>query len=420
MDHPQFEEKGYYHYTASNTEKNSEITILRQFAIDSRMIDGEMCNGYTVVTDRGAATAFFGSEEVNLTGFSKYLNDPVYELLDALKATKLPKQLLVNKQTGAYVIDLVAEPKQLDDHIFQVPAGYQKFKNTFYNSANVFVAPDAEVHVFGDMVSDGPTTILEHEGFIQTYEDGNPGNFELQNGATVSSIGDYRIENDWVNNGAFLMTAGLVEMYGDNQWFLGNNISRFWNLLLTGTNVKEQGQDIRIQNELDITSRELAVHDLNMTVENTASGSIVFDATFGAEGIISTDEDGIIRKAINVNEQNIVPTGSNDGPFVRHRPVKLTRMDGGMDTAFVTFHYHSPDLVGAPEADMDTSLCKIQTAYFFTVNSENPTNRYQLDFAHYPPQDGFYPDVAQWDNPTWKVVYDHSDYSDANYQYARA
>ncbi len=89
-----------------------------------------MCKGYTVVTDNGSAVAYFGTENVNLTGFSEYFNDPVYELLDALNSSKLPRKLVVNKNTGSYTIDLVAEAQTLDASIFEVPAGYEQFQVT--------------------------------------------------------------------------------------------------------------------------------------------------------------------------------------------------------------------------------------------------------------------------------------------------
>ena len=123
---------------------------------------------------------------------------------------------------------------------------------TVFNQSDVlFVADDAEMHVFGDIITSGSTSVLENEGFIQTYDDVTPGNFELQNIGIVLSKGDFKIENDWVNNGVLAISEGMVEMYGANQWFLGDSISRFWNLQLTGLDRKEQGQDIRVRSVLD-------------------------------------------------------------------------------------------------------------------------------------------------------------------------
>ncbi|MES2798808.1 MAG: gliding motility-associated C-terminal domain-containing protein [Bacteroidota bacterium] len=289
---------------------------------------------------------------------------------------------------------------------------------TFFSvSDTVFVAENAEVHVFGNIVFSGNSAQLFHEGFIQTYEDVNPGNFEIQNDANIYSIGNYKIDNDWINNGHLMIDTGEVEMYGDNQFFDGDSISRFYDLLLTGTSAKEQLQDIRVKHELDLTQRELSVHDQMLYIDNGDPLAIVFDPSYGLEGIISTDEDGIIKKLVFQNQMNVIPTGSNATIF-RHRPLRTTLKSAALDTMYVTFHEHSPDLVNAFAIDMDTSLCYIQDEYFYTVTSNQPTNRFELLFSTNQAIDGVYPDLAKWNNPTWKLVYNQiSDNADPNYYY---
>ena len=130
MDIPEFDQKGYYLYTEGDVQKNDSLKILKQIQTDALEIDGEMCEGFTVVTDNGSAIAYFGNEEVNLTGFSAYFNDPVYEVLDAFDSSKMPRKLVVNKNTGSYIIDLVAETQTLDASVFEVPAGYDQFQVT--------------------------------------------------------------------------------------------------------------------------------------------------------------------------------------------------------------------------------------------------------------------------------------------------
>lgn len=127
MDVAEFDQKGYYTLKAGEVQKHDSLTVLKQLQTDAMVIDGETCQGFTVVTNNGSAIAYFGSEEIDLTGFSEYMNDPVYELLDALNAKNLPRKLVVNKSTGSYTIDLVSEAKTLDASIFEVPAGYEPF-----------------------------------------------------------------------------------------------------------------------------------------------------------------------------------------------------------------------------------------------------------------------------------------------------
>lgn len=288
---------------------------------------------------------------------------------------------------------------------------------TFFQQADtVFTATEASIHVFGNVVISGNTSNFIHHGTIQTYEDVNPGDFTLQ-GGRVRATGDFIVYNDWINNGTLLIDSGKVEMYGDNQYFSGDSISRFYNLQLTGTGIKEQEQHIRVKNELDLTRRELAVQSYILYADNPEPSAILYDAMFGTEGIISTDEDGVIKKVVNQGMLNVIPTGSSRNTF-RHRPVKAQLLSGSSDTVRVTFHHHSPTLLNAHAEDKDTSLCKIQEAYFYTVNSESSTSRYQLQFAAHLPTDGEYRHLAKWHNPTWKAVYDQTEaISDPNYTY---
>lgn len=284
----------------------------------------------------------------------------------------------------------------------------------------MYISPNAEVHVFGDIQTNGSSSVFEHYGFLQTYQDINNGNFELSNEGKLISTGDMMVKNDWINNGIMLVDSGMVEMYGGTQWFTGDSISRFYDLKLTGTNAKEQDQHIRVQHVLDLTNRELAVHDWSVFIEDSSVSAITWDNTLNSEGIISTDEDGYVIKPVRSSDLNIIPLGSNFNGTFRHRPLRALLMDSGMDTIFATFHQHSPDLLNLFVSDMDTSLCKIQQDYFYTFKPTDTTSHFQLDFAHYPPTDGFYPDLSQWYNPTWKMVYNHTDLPGSDYSYVRA
>lgn len=270
------------------------------------------------------------------------------------------------------------------------------------------------------MLSTGNTTVLNNQGFIQTYNDVNNGDFELNNGATVQAKGDFKIENDWINNSILIIDSGLVELYGANQWITGSEISFFWNMLLTGTDIKELAIDAHIKNNLDITTREFAVHDKNLFLDNSSASSIAYDqSVLGAEGIISTDEDGKIRKYIQINEQNIIPTGSSSGTF-RHRPVLSNKLSGSIyDTLAVTFHNHTPNQIGLFDYQLEDSLCEIQKQYFYTLKPVESNSKFQLDFAHYPPIDGEYLDLATWESSFWKNVSNKLNYANGNYLFVR-
>lgn len=123
IDHPGFNQKGYYLYTADNFRKRDSVIIYKKTALENLEIDGETCTGHMVVTSHGTSSVYFGSQSVNLTGFSQFFNDPVYELLDHADTDKLPRRIV----SGNSVIYLTAEETTLGDQYFEVPAGYVRY-----------------------------------------------------------------------------------------------------------------------------------------------------------------------------------------------------------------------------------------------------------------------------------------------------
>lgn len=130
IDSPELEQKGYYVVTLNDAKAKDSIIINRKSKTDILDIDGEMCEGFTISTNIGSAIAYFSNENINLTGLSKFFNDPIYELIDAFNIQKLPKKMIVKKQHTAYTIDLKAEAKSLEKEIFQIPAGYSQLEVT--------------------------------------------------------------------------------------------------------------------------------------------------------------------------------------------------------------------------------------------------------------------------------------------------
>jgi len=130
VDHPEFNQKGYYIVTKEDAKVKDSVIVHRKSQTDVFTIDGEPCDGYTISTNIGSAIAYFSSENINLMGLSKFFNDPIYELIDAFGIQRLPKKIIVKKQHTSYTIDLSAEAKTLDNAVFEIPAGYVQFQVT--------------------------------------------------------------------------------------------------------------------------------------------------------------------------------------------------------------------------------------------------------------------------------------------------
>lgn len=130
VDHPELNQKGYYVVTLNDAKVKDSVIVHRKSQTDVFEIEGQACDGYTISTNIGSAIAYFSNENINLTGLSKFFNDPLYELLDAFGIQRLPKKIIVKKQHTSYTIDLFAETKTLDNSIFEIPAGYVQFQVT--------------------------------------------------------------------------------------------------------------------------------------------------------------------------------------------------------------------------------------------------------------------------------------------------
>lgn len=120
--------KGYYELNQENAPKYHSLKILEQFKLEPKEINGVRSEGFGVKTDQGSATAYFGTIDINLSGFSTFFNDPVYEVIDASKSSKLPIELKVTSPASSYVIYLTAETTVLNDSFFQIPSGFRKFE----------------------------------------------------------------------------------------------------------------------------------------------------------------------------------------------------------------------------------------------------------------------------------------------------
>lgn len=120
--------KGYYELSAQNAPKYKQLEVLEKFKLETKVIQGILCEGFGVKTNQGNATVYFGSKEIDIRGFSMFFNDPIYEVIDASDNDKLPVQLSVTSASGTYVIYLSAEQQSLSASIFEVPPGLKKFE----------------------------------------------------------------------------------------------------------------------------------------------------------------------------------------------------------------------------------------------------------------------------------------------------
>ncbi len=120
-------------------------------------------------------------------------------------------------------------------------------------------------------------------------------------------------------------------------------------------------QKIRIRSILDLTARELAVHDQVVFIDSADANAIVYDNTFNAEGIISTDEDGQAPFSVSCVEDSILIVGD---------------LAGEQDE-----YDQYPELADITRNMMEESMGKMQEAYaaFIRLTSEERVKRMMDD-----------------------------------------
>ena len=127
LDNPQLPEKGYYVVKSSDLSDYKKPEIYFKREIDPIVIDGISYPGYAINTEIGSAQAYLSSTAVNLSGFSQFFRDPLYELIDAFNMVRLPHIIQVQKSTSSYSIQMEAEEVTVESSIFEIPQGYKQF-----------------------------------------------------------------------------------------------------------------------------------------------------------------------------------------------------------------------------------------------------------------------------------------------------
>lgn len=127
MNHPAFEYPGYYHYTRENSPQKAKDHQQIHRSVENKLIDGVSCPGETIATDMGSCTIYFGSESIDLSGFSDYLDQPLFRLLDIAQHKTLPKEVIEERGANRSITLLWTEAKTLDASLFEVPAGYRPY-----------------------------------------------------------------------------------------------------------------------------------------------------------------------------------------------------------------------------------------------------------------------------------------------------
>lgn len=259
------------------------------------------------------------------------------------------------------------------------------------NGALVSILPGAQVIVktgsvdnISGYVSNGGTFVIE--GF---YHNG-----DTSTGGTTT--GYYQVQEDWINDGEFIADSSTVELYGGNQLITGSSITTFFNLTLTGTDVKTQTLDAITSNVLDLGDRELATETFKHFVTNTDVNAVVRN-----NGFVSSLGAGRLSRDMAAAANYLYPVGSSVG-VARYRPINVTPTTAAAQTIEVRLANVDATTEGFDIATRDPLICDVNDLYYHLIGRTNGAAAVDLT-ANYLPIDGPWSIIAHWQNqPRWE------------------
>lgn len=259
------------------------------------------------------------------------------------------------------------------------------------NGALVSILPGAQVIVktgsvdnITGYVTNGGTLIVE--GYYRNGDTSSGGN----------TTGYYQVEEDWINDGEFIADSSTVELYGANQLITGSSITTFFNLTLTGTDVKTQTLDAITSNVLDLGDRELATETFKHFVTNTDVNAVVRN-----NGFVSSLGTGRLSRDMAAVADYLFPVGSSVG-VTRYRPINITPTTVNAQTIEVRLANNDATTDGFDIATREPLICDVNDLYYHLIGRVNGSDAVDLR-ASYLPADGPWSIIAHWQNqPRWE------------------
>lgn len=259
------------------------------------------------------------------------------------------------------------------------------------NGALVSILPGAQVIVktgsvdnITGYVSNGGTLIVE--GF---YHNG-----DTSTGGTTT--GYYQVEEDWINDGEFIADSSTVELYGGNQLITGSEVTTFFNLTLTGTDVKTQTLDAITSNVLDLGDRELATDVYKHFVTNSDVNAVVRN-----NGFVSSLGAGRLSREMDATSDYLFPVGSSVG-VSRYRPINIVPSTANAQTIEVRMANVDATAEGFDITIREPDICDVNDLFYHLIGRTNGADPVDVT-SSYLPVDGPWSMLAHWQNqPRWE------------------
>lgn len=216
----------------------------------------------------------------------------------------------------------------------------------------IYVQPGALVHVDGGVINQDNTVNI----------------------GTWDNRGTVRIQGDWTNNSsgnAFINSSpGIVELFGANQTIRGTTPTYFYTLNLTGSGIKTQNVDARVEGVLQLNDRELATQGNIMYVTNPSTLAITRTGPLNStpvQGFVSSTGNGRLWRNTNSTSVYLFPVGSSLPP-ARFRPVSIRPLAATVSTYAVRMVNNDPTPNGYNVTIREATLGAVNNGWYQKIN----------------------------------------------------
>ncbi len=262
----------------------------------------------------------------------------------------------------------------------------------YNNGATIAIKNGATVIVKTGSATNFAGTI-DNAGLFQI--EGDFTNVANANGGGANGV--YKVQNNWVNNGTFVPNNSQVELYGTNQLITGSSVTDFYILSLTGTGIKSQTIDARVNNLLELNDRELATANFKMTILNTNVNAIT-----RTSGFVSSLGNGRLSRLMASTGIYLFPVGSSLG-ISRYRPLTITPTNAAPQQYDVRLANVDANIESFNRNNKTAAICEINPNYFHHINRISGLTPVSLNFFYDPVTDGNWASIGHWQNiPQWQ------------------
>lgn len=220
------------------------------------------------------------------------------------------------------------------------------------------------------------------------------GSFTNQTGSVLND-GRLIVKGDWQNNDPGFtvfnkLSAGVVELSGDEQLISGAFKTEFPSLSLSGNGNKILNINTDISGNLSLNDRELKADAFVLSVLNSSPYAID-----RSTGFISTDAKGQLVRIINSATTYLFPLGSTDGGELLYRPVEVEMSDAVQNYFAATFSKKDPSSEGFSRQSKRPDIETVFDKYFYVLD-QNGSSRLNVRFYQNSFEDGALKQLVNW------------------------